>query len=441
MKHFQLFKTIRSSEKYFLFTDGSTRRIVTPAVIGLGAELRNHQGDLIFTYAEDIAITELPTHISPDASEKIALIRSLTVCLQENVKLLIVHTDSSGLSCKINSFLEAKHLKNDDYTSMLNTVKLLDQQIFNLVDKFDEFFIEHIPRELNRYADFYSRSASLLIKNHAFEHFKNCGDVHIKKYDVNQAKSIKTVYSKLISKPDISHKEIKQNTLYPSNFLMKKATSKPLPSSKVSAFITPSSLSIADIMQFNKHYFNRDEGILLNIDVQDSINNISVRFFYGDHQEKNHKAFQTLRIKKDGFEGYALLYVLFNLMTQSSSVDLKKSFSELDKHYAFEYSHSLWKTFTLDHKSYLKTRSYISKTVLSSLKRILSSSDPLRHDLGIYLDDFIKLVFNNPTQMVLHHTYNHQQLYLDDYSIAAANAASILLNGKKALELKAKLNV
>lgn len=446
MKHFQLFQPVRSSERYFLFTDGSTREASSPPVIGLGAELRNKKGELVFTYSEEILISDLPDNISASDSEKYALSQALNVCLQENIKILVVHTDSSGLSSKLSSFLEAKHFQNNDYQVFLNTTKFLNNKIFHLADKFDEIFIEYIPREFNKYADFYSRSTGLLLKDYAQNHYNQTEPLNIKVYSKQQELIISNV-------PTIKQKSNPHPKITPLTKPITKSRVNSLPSYKKNTYIkkisqpaqniisypgkqTNCAILISPLSKFEHFYENR-EARILNIDVQEHPDNLTVRFFYGDHEIKNHKEFKTLRISKNGQHIYLpLLFIIYNLMTESSYLDLKEPFSEEDKYSSFVYSHEMWSSFNIDKSSFLKTRSFMPKHILSSLRKMFISTVTLNNSMGKHFESFSKVIIDNPNTFVLHHTTNHQQLYLSDEAISAANAASILLNAEKAKQLQ-----
>lgn len=441
MKHFQLFKNINPLERYFLFTDGSTRKDASPPVIGLGAELRDNNGELIFTYSEEILIENLPSNISPNSSEQLALIKALNICINENIKILVVNTDSSGLSTKLTSFLEEKFLNSNDYHNLLINTTEINKEIFNLADKFEEIFIEYIPRELNKYADFYSRSVAKLVKNHALIHYSNTNPINLKQYSKNQIQIIKNINNKLGVKPLSSPKDFEKTNILQNVFLKRenKNSSKNSSSNSkhhiptiVQNFLkTKSSIIITDIKNFDKHYAFRNEEKILNIDVQDYKENVSVRFFFGNYDNKKPYEFKSLWIEKNGQNVYLpLLFIIYNLMTEASDIDLKHSFDLLNKFFIFDYSHKMWQSIYLHKNTYLKTRAFIHKNMLLNIQKFLKSPN-LSNLLGKYYNCFSDVILNNQHKFYLHHTHNNQQLYMNDASIAAANAASILLNKQK----------
>ncbi len=93
---------------------------------------------------------------------------------------------------------------------------------------------------------------------------------------------------------------------------------------------TKSSIIITDIKKFDKHYSFRNEEKILNIDVQDYKENVSVRFFYGNYDNKNPYEFKPIMIEKNGQNVYLpLFFIIYNLMTEASEIDLKHSFDPL----------------------------------------------------------------------------------------------------------------
>ena len=159
-------------------------------------------------------------------------------------------------------------------------------------------------------------------------------------------------------------------------------------------------------------YTIADEEKILNIDVQDYKENVSVRFFYDNHDTKNTNEFKYLRIEKNGQNVYLpLFFIIYNLMTEASEIDLKHSFDPLNKCFIFDYSHKMWQSISLHKNTYLKTRAFIHKNMLLNIQNFLKSPN-LSNLLGKYYNCFSDVILNNQHKFYLHHTHNNQQLYI-----------------------------
>lgn len=396
MKAIQIFQTIKSEERYFLFTDGSTRKNDTPPMIGLGAEVRDKNGQLVLVFSQQIKISDLPEAISPDASEKYALYKALELCLQENIKKVVISTDSSGLSTKMNMFIESKELQDDNYQKFLCNYKYINRLLYNAADKMEEIFIEYIPRKINKNADFYSRSTHLLLKDYASIHCPQSSNVIP------------------ISK---SHPKKKK----PFNIL---------PSIPYSHQNPKGSLVIAPQNLIEQSYEHRIESTILNIDIQDFKENFSIRFFFEVNKERNIKEFKTIKCNyNENNKAAVLLFIIYNLVSGLSSINLRHAYSEEDKYFNLEYSHDMWATFeSSSYARYLKTRIYLPKQYIQEINSFLSNQRRTKQKLGAHFPSFYDVMLKDKEKYVIHHFYDQQRLYVDDAHILAANAHSIKLN-------------
>lgn len=148
-----------SSDRYFLFTDGSLRnQSLKDEFIGLGADLRDSNGNKVLFYSEQIKTNNLPENFRKDDFEKLALHNALNICLEQGITNIVVNTDDLSMSNKINQCMEKHELgKINDLENITKSLRSDLLSVFNVAKKFESFFIEHISRDLNTSADYYSR--------------------------------------------------------------------------------------------------------------------------------------------------------------------------------------------------------------------------------------------------------------------------------------------
>lgn len=156
---------VNPDERYFLFTDASLRKVSNNkganCVIGLGAELRNSLAKKVLFYSENIFVKrEVASEKNP---EFIALENALELILNQGVRKVTVQTDLNSLAPRLNSYFEAHLFGNEDKKiEIISQSRMFWIELFQLIEKFEDFFIEYIPRELNKNADMLSRSAGIL---------------------------------------------------------------------------------------------------------------------------------------------------------------------------------------------------------------------------------------------------------------------------------------
>lgn len=122
-------------KKGHLFTDGAARGNPGPA--GTGVVLTDENGITVF---EDGRFLGAMTN---NQAEYVALVDGLKKALE---------LDFSNLSIAMDSELIVKQIKGD-YRVKNHGLKPYFKAAMDLLDKFDEFSIRHIPREENRTAD------------------------------------------------------------------------------------------------------------------------------------------------------------------------------------------------------------------------------------------------------------------------------------------------
>jgi len=118
-----------------LYIDGASRNNPGPAA--LGVVLLDGEGQLVEEYAEYLGET------TNNVAEYTALIRGLERARQRGVRRLHVFSDSQLLVRQINGSYRVRspHLKG------------LHLAALSLARTFEEFVLQHIPREMNRRAD------------------------------------------------------------------------------------------------------------------------------------------------------------------------------------------------------------------------------------------------------------------------------------------------
>lgn len=79
-----------------------------------------------------------------------ALIKGMEICLKQGYKVVSFRTDSQ----LVDQAIEKKFVKNKSYYPLL-------QQVLNLSEQFDLFFIKWIPSKENKVADQLARAAIL----------------------------------------------------------------------------------------------------------------------------------------------------------------------------------------------------------------------------------------------------------------------------------------
>ncbi|XP_070008531.1 uncharacterized protein [Nicotiana sylvestris] len=123
---------------YKLNTDGAARG--NPGIRGLGGVIRNHNGDWILGYMDNIS------HTTNTRAEVQALIRGLKLVEQNNLAPLEINTDSAET---INMLLNG-NLIYDPLICELRSIIL----------RMDNVVVRHIYREQNRVADALSKEAA-----------------------------------------------------------------------------------------------------------------------------------------------------------------------------------------------------------------------------------------------------------------------------------------
>lgn len=148
------------SERYFLFTDGSLReQHKSDPLMGLGASIRNKEGKKILFYSEAIRVNQLPVFADKYKCEEMALLNAINICKHQGIKLLFINSDNSGMVQTINNYLNAKKLKHTKQQEKLFNQKNIYSKIFSVINDFEDVLVEHIFREENKEADFYSKYA------------------------------------------------------------------------------------------------------------------------------------------------------------------------------------------------------------------------------------------------------------------------------------------
>ena len=403
MKVIKRFFNIDPSERYILFTDGSYQPKI-PDVVGVGAELRNRAGEVVLVYSEKVKISSLEPQISHNDSEKIALRNALMICHNEGVKSIIVNTDSSGLSYKMNQYAEAFELSDEKRLLMRSEANFINIQLFNQIELFNEFFIEFIPRNLNKNADFYSR-ATLEISHYGID-------------DKDVMPSVETI-QKEIEKEKSFHVKIEP---------------------KKTKHDSGTSIKLLDI---DKHLLmDRDKKLdkSLMIDIQDDIksNVLSFRVFFESNNNRNTNEFQLIKINYGKMnKGSVMLFVMHNLVGENSSLKLLRKREGTIKEFTHEYSDKDWLSFDnlISAKKYHKTLIYMSEKLL----KFFNQNRRVGFDRGVhpfYFPAFHKTVYNSQLNYFLGVTHNQALLYISRQEINEANEKSRLKNLLDAQKMK-----
>lgn len=403
MKVLKRFFNIDPEERYVLFTDGSYQPKI-PDVVGVGAELRNKAGEVVLVYSEKVKISSLEHQISHNDSEKIALRNALNICHEEGIKSIIVNTDSSGLSYKMNEYAQALELDAHKRDEMKIGASFINKQLFDCVELFEEFFIEFIPRELNKNADFYSRST-----------------LEISHYGINDKDVMPSV-------------ESIKNTIDKEKSRGRKIQSKRVPKD--------SGTSIK-LIELSKHYLNdKDKRIdkTLMIDIQDDIKSqlLSFRVFFEKKGERDTNEFQLINIEYEREKkATVMLFVLHNLIGENSNIKLLRKREPGVKKYTYKYADKDWSSFDnlIAARKYYKTMVYMSESLLKffNQKRRLGFMMSVH---PFYFSMFHKTVYNSQLNYFLGLTHNQALLYLDEEKINEYNQKSHLKNLENAKIMK-----
>lgn len=403
MKVIKRFFNIDPTERYILFTDGSYQP-KNPDVLGVGAELRNKLGEVVFVYSEKIEINTLEPQISHNDCEKVALRNALMLCHNEGVKSIIVNTDSSGLSYKMNEYAEAFELDEQKRLLMHQEANFINNQLFDQIDLYDEFFIEFIPRNLNKNADFYSR-ATLEISHYGLD-------------DKDEMPSIESIQDKIEKEKQLNIKIEPKKAKHDSGTSVK-------------------------LLDIDKHLLmDKDKKLdkSLMIDIQDDIksNTLSFRVFYEKKNERNTNEFQLIKVnygKKN--KGSILLFIIHNLVGENSNIELLKTRNKENKEFIYEYSDKDWLTFDnlIAARKYYKTLIYMNEKLL----KFFNQNRRLGFDRAVhpfYFPSFHKTVYNSQLNYFLGVTHNQALLYISRQEINEANEKSRLKNLLDAQKMK-----
>ncbi len=118
---------------YKLFVDGGARGNPGESGIGVVIESKGYKNGFYF-------YTGISTN---NEAEYNALIKALKIAVSKGLKKVIVYSDSELICNQINGSYKVKS----------DTLKVLYKQAKNLIDKFNNFSINHIPRTKNKEAD------------------------------------------------------------------------------------------------------------------------------------------------------------------------------------------------------------------------------------------------------------------------------------------------
>lgn len=413
MKVLKFFNNIEPSERYFLFTDGSYKSQL-PEEIGVGAELRNKDGNVVFVYSERINVNTLEKGVFPTDCEKVALRNSLNICIEKGVKLIVVNTDASGLSSKIGQYVEALEINQEKREELRNTDCSINNQMYDCVEMFDEFFITHIPRDLNYRADFYSRTTEEIIK-YGIEKKIEMPCFFEMQEKINKVKGVEKNDSKV------------------------KIGCKSHSSSKLN-----NSIKILDLSKYTLSSNEKRDDKMMMIDISDNTRNnrFIIRVFFNKDGVRSTNEFQFIHIDYNQLNKKTiLLFIVYNLITQSSSINLLKEQDKTSKIFNYSYNDEDW--FSFDNlsipKKYFKTYIHMSDSLWKNWKSAIF----MNHlNLKNLLDQdcfaaFYKTIYNANAEYFVGRTQNQAFLYVDEDKIKEANEKNHLKNLREAEEMKA----
>jgi ribonuclease HI len=404
MKVIKKFLDIDPCERYLLFTDGSYQEHTSPTFVGLGAELRNSLGEVVLVYSEQMNIRFLESGVAPMDSEKVALKQALTVCKNEGVQKIIVNTDCDGMATKLNQYIEAKELNREKQKEMKINAKLSNLYLFNCVDMFEEFFIEHIPRDLNKNADFYSRATE----------------------DVMFAE-------KIVPMPFSGNSELEK-------VVKKNKKQVELEDKEEDSVIVDTSIKILDISKHKMSEENKKLNQTMYVEFNDIEvkNELHIRVFFEKDDIKDVNEFKFIHIKyNQQNKSMIMLFVLHNLVAENSTISLLQKREGDDTVFEYFYNNTDWLSFdNLNlNKRYYKTFISMSKKLLIYLNKRRSKWLQTIVEPENYLA-FVQTVYNNQASYFIGYTNNPAILYVGEKSVKQANEKSRLINERVALEYR-----
>jgi len=121
--------------KLIVYCDGASKG--NPGEAGIGYVIKDEKGEIIKKVGDYIG------HATNNVAEYTALKRALLDCLKLKGKEVAVYSDSQ---------LMVKKLKGE-YGVKNKGLIILYNEVMDLIQRFDTFIINHIPREKNKEAD------------------------------------------------------------------------------------------------------------------------------------------------------------------------------------------------------------------------------------------------------------------------------------------------
>lgn len=372
-----------SEERYFLFTDGSLREqhLANP-LMGLGATLRNKNGKKVLFYSEEVKVSDLPEFVSKNHYEEYALLNALKICHGRGVKKLVVQNDNSGLISIISRYIENKELGNKKELEKLMSSNKVRQNLFELIDKFEEIFAEHIPRGVNVEADYYSRST----QEAKHTNFLNAHlSIDAQKYASDAAQKIVEQVQKDFLKKSLL---TRAKTFY---FV-------PYNAKKDAEITREKGLNTQIIHLFNNSNKNQYEVIFYKRDkngiVVDNLKKIIAPYITENKQ-------------------LVLLFLTTNLFTEKSSIPFTHKIIDNSKEIKIQYNHNLWMSFSnmAYRKSNLSRKIFF--TLPETLKEIIQMQqfDFSKVISGHNLNLLESVGFCAKGDYLIHTTHNLHEVY------------------------------
>lgn len=401
MKHIQIFRPISPNQSYILYCDGSHRPLDLVPSIGIGAELRDIEDNLILTFSEQIPISLLPPSVIATDIESFALTKVLEFCYQEGVRHVHVMSDSDGLCVKIQDFLTAKTEDIQKFSTLMNSPNQMKRSLFHSVDKIPTLSVFSISRDFNKSADFYSRSTDKILKNHTeeFAFFKGTNSTPIRLKDPK----IKEHTHLLESFPNLV-----KNSNHPSPFDRH----------------TSSSMMFVPFDSTNA-IIGCDPNNQMSIDIQDLSTHFQIKVFKPQNNNYNYFQFKQIVLKypKKSDRYFALLFVLFNLISNKSSINLLE---EQNPHYKIKmlhhnYTHKDWNSFKSGEVQFAHTKLALTKKLFNSLETNLKNMNASHANLGEHYLAFFNCIYQQPSPYYFHKTFNQAALYWSAEEIAEFN--------------------
>lgn len=122
-------------KKVFIYTDGASRGNPGPASIGV--HIVDSDGNICTQFGEELG------HKTNNFAEYSAVIKGLRIALDHQVHQIVLKSDSQLL---IRQLLGKYRVKEPTLIPLFHKCK-------QLLEQFESFQLEHIPRELNKEAD------------------------------------------------------------------------------------------------------------------------------------------------------------------------------------------------------------------------------------------------------------------------------------------------